>query len=104
MYHHLSFKNGSNPYICTNEFEFLYMFKKYEIEMLKPGFYLVHDLRKNKTYDAMKAAAESLAIDYSHTFTDASLSWGEVSDLQDIFETLGKRYGLLRDFHENAIC
>ena len=104
MYHHLTFKNGSNPYICKNEVEFLSWFKKYDIEMTCPGFYVVNDLRKKSTYIDMKKATESLVIEYSYTFGDCSLSYGELADIQEIFETLGKRYGLLREFHENAIC
>ena len=58
---------------------------------------------KGKTYKERKADAESKAIDFSY-FDTSGLSWGEYADIGSYFENIGKRYGLLRDFHENAIC
>lgn len=31
-------------------------------------------------------------------------SWGEIAEKEDYFYTQGKKYGLLREFHENGIC
>lgn len=55
------------------------------------------------TYNEKKAAIESKAIEYSNNQA-GGLSMGELSDIQNYFETYGKRYGLLSDFRENAIC
>ena len=56
-----------------------------------------------KTYQERKAAARSLAIDYSLN-NYAGLSWGEVAEIGGFFEKVGRRYGLLKEFRENAIC
>ena len=103
MYHHLTFMDKSNPYICINEHEFLKWFRAYEMIMLKPGEYFVIDLRKKRTYTDMKTASIMLATNYS-TCNDVVLSLNELNAMNTIFETLGKRYGLLKEFHENAIC
>lgn len=58
---------------------------------------------KGKTYQAKKAAIEDKAIEYSNNIAPG-LSYGELFDIENYFSTYGKRYGLLRDFHENAIC
>lgn len=58
---------------------------------------------KGNTYQEKKADIESKAIEYSLN-NAAGLSYGELSDIQDYFTVYGKRYGLLTDFYENAIC
>lgn len=58
---------------------------------------------KGKTYAERKADIEAKAIEYSHNM-EGGLSYGELSDIQEYFERYGRRYGLLTDFHENAIC
>ena len=56
-----------------------------------------------KTYQERKAAARSLAIEYSLSIYPG-LSWGESARVSTYFENIGKRYGLLKEFRENAIC
>lgn len=56
-----------------------------------------------KTYAERKADAESKAIEFSH-FDASGLSWGEYAMISGYFEKVGRRYGLLTDFRENAIC
>ena len=53
-------------------------------------------------YEKRKAEVREEAIAYS--YSDEELSYGELADKQDYFRRLGKRYGLLREFKENAIC
>ena len=55
-----------------------------------------------KTFKECKADlyAKAVASSYMHV---GGLSWGEVSLLQDFFETNGRKYGLLREFRENGI-
>lgn len=57
-----------------------------------------------KTYAEKKENVRNNAIDYSNTWGEINLSYGELSDIQDYFERYGKRYGLLEEFRENAIC
>ena len=53
-------------------------------------------------YEKRKAEVREEAIEYS--CSDEELSYGELADIQERFRRLGKRYGLLREFKENAIC
>lgn len=103
MLYHFEFSDGSNPYISITEKNFLLMFRHYDIETLKPGFYRVLGLNNDKSYEGMKEKARELAIEFQATFDKVSLSWFELSGFQSIFETLGSRYGLLREYRENAI-
>jgi hypothetical protein len=36
--------------------------------------------------------------------SDKYYSWGEIAERENYFYTQGKKYGLLREFHENGIC
>ena len=64
---------------------------------------------KGKTYAEKKACLHELAIDWSLNSNEiygneGSLSMGELMDIYSFFEINGKRYGLLEEFRENAIC
>lgn len=60
---------------------------------------------KGKTYAERKSYIQELAIEYSNSMSEIyPISWGELADIQEFFEKYGKRYGLLREFRENAIC
>ena len=56
-----------------------------------------------KTYKERKESARNIAIDYSNT-DGSGLSWGELAEIGAWFEKVGRRYGLLAEFKENAIC
>ncbi|MBO5918729.1 MAG: hypothetical protein J6Q14_08195 [Oscillospiraceae bacterium] len=59
-----------------------------------------------KTYAERKESLRNLAIDFQDADdgdADLWLSYGELSDIQDYFNRMGRRYGLLREFRENAI-
>lgn len=59
-----------------------------------------------KTYAERKENARDLAITFQgldSEFSGAGLSQGEYATISDYFETVGKRYGLLEEFRENAI-
>ncbi len=57
----------------------------------------------NKTYQQLKQAAREAAIDWQDWQAEQNLSYGELAVWQDHFEKLGRRYGLIREFRENAI-
>lgn len=57
-----------------------------------------------KTYQQLKEAAREAAIDWQDWSHEQNLSYGELAEAQERFEKLGRRYGLLREFRENAIC
>lgn len=56
------------------------------------------------SYQQKKERARQKAIDWQYAFSETSMSWGELADAQAYFEALGRRYGLLGEFHENGIC
>lgn len=56
-----------------------------------------------KTYSERKADLYEKAL-LSQYVDIGGLSYGELSEILTYFETYGKRYGLLREFRENAIC
>ena len=58
-----------------------------------------------KSYAERQSYLRQLAIDAQNAICDAACySYGELSDIASFFEINGKRYGLLSEFHENAIC
>lgn len=62
---------------------------------------------KGKNYEERKNSLRDLAIDFqiaNDGDTDVQLSMGEIGAASAYFERMGKRYGLLREFRENAIC
>lgn len=56
-----------------------------------------------KTYQGKKEAARQQAINWQLWAGEQSLSYGELADWMAHFERLGRRYGLLQEFRENAI-
>ncbi len=55
-------------------------------------------------YEKRKAEVRKEAIEWQADFCNHDYSYGEIADKQEYFRRLGKRYGLLREFKENAIC
>lgn len=61
-------------------------------------------MKKSKDYYVLrKADVREEAIRWSYGFCNHNYSYGELFDWQSYFEKLGRRYGLLREFKENAI-
>ena len=54
-------------------------------------------------YQKGKAKAIEKAQFWQEFFAEVSMSWGEVAFWQDYFTKLAKRYGLIKEFRENAI-
>lgn len=55
-------------------------------------------------YQKGKERAREMAVAYSIEVGEMTQSWGEAAEMANKFERLGRRYGLLREFHENGIC
>lgn len=55
-------------------------------------------------YQVAKENARQKAIDWQNFFNEMSLSYTELAYWQEYFEKIGRRYGLLTEFRENAIC
>ena len=64
---------------------------------------LIEFTTHGKNYRERKNSLEEIAIEFSHNAV-CGLSYGEIYHIQNFFETMGKRYGLLREFRENCIC
>ena len=54
-------------------------------------------------YEKAKAAAREKAVDFSNSCGEMNLSYADLVEIGNEFRTLGKRYGLLREFRENGI-
>lgn len=57
-----------------------------------------------KTYYERKEEIRQEAIEWQLNFANNNYSWGDLYEWGNYFYKLGKRYGLLREFHENGIC
>lgn len=56
-----------------------------------------------KTYKDRQADLKETAMRFQSE-NAPGLSWLEVATIQDWFYTMGKRYGLLKEFRDNCIC
>lgn len=59
---------------------------------------------KGNTYEEKKDYLEDLAKEYQLYYSQYSWSYGELAEICDYFNKMGKRYGLLGVFRENGIC
>lgn len=60
-------------------------------------------MKTNKTYKQLKEHARNIAIDWQQINSKQNMSYAEIAAAGDYFQKLGKRFGLLREFRENAI-
>lgn len=58
---------------------------------------------KGKNYKERKASLEDIAIDWSNNFSQYSWSYGELAQIGSWFYEKAKKYGLIKEFEENAI-
>lgn len=56
-----------------------------------------------KNYQTRKEAARRAAIAFQIGASAAAYSWGELAEIQEYFEKIARRFGLVREFRENAI-
>ena len=54
-------------------------------------------------YQKQKENARQKAIEYQNRFDSMVYSWSEIAFYSDYFSRLAKRYGLIKEFRENAI-
>lgn len=47
--------------------------------------------------------AQAYAIDWQHDFDNQNYSYGELLEWQELFETLGDKFGLTEIFKENGV-
>ena len=58
---------------------------------------------ERKYYNRLKEAARQAAFEWQLTSGDYPMSYNELAEVGERFYTLGKRYGLLKEFRENCI-
>lgn len=54
-------------------------------------------------YAEKKEQVRQEAIDWQNDFCNHNYSYGELAFYSDYFEKMGRRYGLIKEFRENAI-
>jgi hypothetical protein len=54
-------------------------------------------------YRRAKKRARDKAVEWQNDFCNHNYSYGELVYWQDYFESLARRYGLVKEFRENAI-
>lgn len=57
-----------------------------------------------KTYQQRKEQVRNEAIDWQDWLRENNVSYEGLAIATDYFEKQGRRYGLLLEFRENAIC
>ena len=64
----------------------------------------VNESKKNrKSYAELKEAARQEAMEWQDWLSDHAVSYGGLAIALAHFENLGRRYGLIQEFRENAI-
>lgn len=54
-------------------------------------------------YSMNKERVRDMAIEWQSDFENHNYSYGELMEYSNMFERLGKRYGLIKEFKENGI-
>ena len=77
----------------------------YNVSQIGDHFFRVESewTPRKKTYAECKEAVREFAKEWQYKFGEFNYSWGDLAEWGDFFEEYGKRYGLMREFHENAI-
>ena len=55
-------------------------------------------------YKEMKGKIRGEAKEWQNNFANNNYSYYDLAFFTDYFTKMGKRYGLLKEFHENGIC
>ena len=59
--------------------------------------------RNQKYYRRGKEKARDLAIEWQYGAAEERMTYSEAADWAEYFRKLGRRFGLTREFRENAI-
>ena len=58
---------------------------------------------KRNHYNRLKESARTEAFEWQLTSGDYPMSYSELAEVGERFYTIGKRYGLLKEFRDNGI-
>ena len=105
LFIHMTFADCSNPCIITTYQKLFRLICKYDYEDFDGStiYYARERKHKPKSYREYKDILRNFAIAFSSS-SDSYLSWFELASIQGFFAIYGKKFGLLREVHENAIC
>lgn len=109
MWNLIQFNDHSNPWISKTDADLLRMVKRYclipvDRDGQLTGFVAARRTFPVRDYQDAKEAIRDFAQLMGMAFSLCSMSYGELADWQGFFEMVGRRYGLLTEFRENAIC
>ena len=83
-----------------------YSYEEYQRDTFDPNTELITFIVfviHGKDYKTRKESLRTLAVEWSNADIEGIFA-SDLIDIQDWFEKNGKRYGLLEEFRENAIC
>lgn len=105
MFIHFIFSDGSNPYIAKTPKEAFRLFCKYETDQVSELTFKVLGLNDSRphTYKEYQDLIRNIAIFWQYDFEKFNYSYSDLSVYQEFFEDIGRKYGLIREFRENAI-
>lgn len=105
------FENGSNPYgVLGNRPDLLFkMIVSWQPEMIDNDRFKCPEKPTEAYYHAVsyqfkKSALVEFAKEWQRAQSNISSSYEDLMFWQNFFETYGKKYGCLTEFHENGIC
>lgn len=128
MYLHITFTDGSNPYVKfylndTPEKSIAKDLRSWKRHYVIVDRYTTDDgdimltvrhktyteeremkIKSKERYKTIKERVRQEAIEWQADFPNHNYSWGEIAYFEDYFRRQGKRYGLLTEFRENCIC
>lgn len=108
MYTHFTFSDHSNPYITTTNKRLFEMLRKYYVVQITENSFYIEGLREwngkpKYNRENNKMLLRAIAQQWQADFANFNYSYSELAEWQNFFEEYGKKYGLIKEFKENAI-
>lgn len=100
-------KDGGGLYYDHSDGPYCDGYSLFSAETFSPDTVINHFIdfhTRGKTYAEKKESVRDAAIDYQSAWSDYCFSYSELDEISDWFYRMGRKYGLLREFRENAIC
>lgn len=106
---HFEFYDHRSPYITTNNQTLFEILRKYYYTQTGENSFYIEGLREwngkpKYNRENNKMLLEAIAQQWQADFVNFNYSYSDLVGWQNFFEEYGKKYGLLKEFHENAIC
>ena len=83
------------------------MLINYDFIQIDKFMFYVSGLRQKNgklSYKDIKAVLQNFAQEWQYNFSSFNYSYNDLLQWQAFFTEYGKKYGLLKEFKENAIC